>query len=99
MVTPEAEPSKSMLPAESKAWARKERWVPAGMLPMIPPHTPLLAVRSTVMEGISAALEVTETREMSEWRAWLMETMNWAEPVLEEESEQAASSAKPSASR
>jgi hypothetical protein len=41
---------------------------------------------------MSEALEVTETREISEERAWGTETANRAEPVLEEEPEQPASS-------
>jgi hypothetical protein len=39
------------------------------MLPSKPPHEPLVETRSTEMEGKSAALEVTETREMEALRA------------------------------
>jgi hypothetical protein len=46
---------------------------------------------------MSEALEVTETREISEERAWGTETANRTEPVLEEEVEQPASSATVSA--
>ncbi len=41
MVTPDVWPWKRMVPAESKASARKVRLEPAGMLPMIPPQEPL----------------------------------------------------------
>jgi hypothetical protein len=97
MVTPEAEPSKSRVPKESKAWAWKERLGPAGMLPMIPPQMPWVGARSTVTEGMSVALEVTETREISEERSWGTETANRAKPVLEGEPEQLASSTTVSA--
>jgi hypothetical protein len=42
---------------------------------------------------MSEVLEVTETREISEERAWGTETANRAEPVPEEEAEQPTSSA------
>src|SRR4051812_2466184 len=96
MDTLEAEPSKSLVPEESKARARKERLEPAGMLPRMPPQTPLEEGRSTETEGKSAALVVTVTRETEEARAWGTETTNWAEPVSEEAA-QLTSSARESA--
>ncbi|EPX58312.1 hypothetical protein D187_004068 [Cystobacter fuscus DSM 2262] len=56
-----------------------------------------MGASSKVTEGMSEALEVTETRAISEERAWGTETANRAEPVSEEEAEQPASSATVSA--
>ncbi|MFY0581424.1 hypothetical protein ACN28S_50660 [Cystobacter fuscus] len=94
MVTPEAEPWKSRVSEASKAWARKERWAPTGMLPTTPPHTPLVEPSSTVMERKSEALMVTVTRETEAESAWDTEAANWTEPALEDGGEQLVSSTR-----